>query len=518
MAINFIPNDPLARNALPMRQQAPRPDRGTTLARFGMAGAVAPGLYPPGTAEFLFWQCREAALAAVDTWEILEGPLRQWSPYAISRKRLPLHPNDGDDLNAYYDRQSVSFFAHTTGGKTTFSGASTDVVAHECGHALLDSIRPDLWDSPFVEVAALHEAFGDCMALLTAFADPPTRRALLVVSPDLATSNFVEATAEDLSDGVRRDPRLGPRHPAAAPRHALNSFRWRLPTTLPTSGPPPVLTSEIHSFGRVFSGCFYDTVRNIFTSSPARTEVALWAAVRTAGKLLIRGAREAPLRPRFFQSVGRAMVLADRTLNAGANRQAIGDAFSRHAIALGSAAMLAPTASLAGPAPRLGARRASLSMATRGDLLRRIGARPGARLSVRARKVGGSTVVSAVHYREVPLQSVSRRLKGVVAVVPESTLVGAAGTRAAVLGALPEATSTADEVHAFVEMLMEHDGIAFEGAAPAARRAAAGRGPTRELPTHAIRLMGRKKVLSRLRFASCPGRLVRYPTGLAMEW
>jgi len=220
---------------------------------------------------------------------------------------------------------------------------------------------------------------------------------------------------------------------------------------------------------------------------------------------LIRGAREAPLRPRFFQSVGRAMVLADRALNAGANWQAINDAFSRHAILLGSAAMLAPTASLAGPAPRLGARRASLSMATRGDLLRRIGARPGARLSVRAGKVGGSTVVSAVHYREVPLQSVSRRLTGVVAVVPESTLVGAAGTRAAVLGALPEATSTADEVHAFVEMLMEHDGIAFEGAAPAARRAAAGRGPTRELPTHAIRLMGRKKVLSRLRFASCPG-------------
>src|SRR5439155_1226323 len=134
-----------------------------------------------------------------------------------------------------------------------------------------------------------------------------------------------------------------------------------------------------------------------------------------------------------------------------------------------------------------------------------IGAGPAARRPVRARKVGGSTVVRAVHSREVPLQSVSRRLKAVVAVVPESTLVGAAGTRAAVLGTLPEATSTADEVHAFVEMLMEHDDIAFEGAAPAARRAAAGRGRTRELPTHAIRLMGRKKVLSRLRFASCAG-------------
>ena len=504
MAINFIPNDPLAQDALPMRRQAPRPDRRANRARFVMPGAVPEGSYRAGTAEFLFWQCREAALAAVDTWEILQGPLRQWSPGAISMRRLPLHPNDGDDLNAYYDRQSISFFEHTTGAKTTFSGASTDVVAHECGHALLDSIRPDLWDAPFVEVAALHEAFGDCMALLTAFADRPTRQALLAASPDLATQNFLEATAEDLSDGVRRDPRLGPNHPAAAPRHALNSFRWQLPTTLPVSGPPPLLTSEIHSFGRVFSGCVYDTVRNIFTSSSSKTEAALWAAVQTAGKLLITGAREAPLRARFFQSVGRAMVLADQALNAGANWQAISDAFSRHGIALGSAATLAPTASLAGPAPRVHARGVNLSAATRGDLLRRIGARPRARFSVSAGRVGGSAVVSAVHYREVPLQPVSRRLKGVIAVVPESVLVGAAGGRAALLGALPEPTSTTDEVHAFVEMLLEHDGVAFDTAAPATvRKAIGGRARTGTLPTHAVRLVGRKKVLTRLRFAAC---------------
>src|SRR5439155_26345875 len=206
-----------------------------------------------------------------------------------------------------------------------------------------------------------------------------------------------------------------------------------------------------------------------------------------------------PLRPRFFQSVGRAMVLADRTLNAGANRQAIGDAFSRHAIALGSAAMLAPTASLAGPAPLLGARRASLSAATRGDLLKRIGARPGARLSVRVGRVGGSAVVSAVHYREVPLQPVSRRLKGVIAVVPGAGLVGAAGGRAALLGALPEPASTTDEVHAFVEMLLEHDGVAFDTAAPATvQKATGGRARTGTLPTHAVRLVGRKKVLAGL--------------------
>jgi Zn-dependent metalloprotease len=46
-------------------------------------------------------------------------------------------------------------------------GASTDVVAHEVGHGLLDSARPDSSTS-ILEVGAFHEAFGDCIAMLTA--------------------------------------------------------------------------------------------------------------------------------------------------------------------------------------------------------------------------------------------------------------------------------------------------------------------------------------------------------------
>ncbi len=222
---------------------------------------------------------------AVARWEDLDGNLSQWTRATLNRKRLALLQDDGVDLNAFYDGQSLSFCHVQTGAKKTFSGASTDVLAHETGHALLDAIRPDLWDTNFLEVGACHEAVGDCMALLTALSDSATRMAMLAASPDLGSSNFLEATAEDLSDGVRRE--LGPNHPAAQPRHALNSFRWQLPTTLPPSGPPQVLSSEVHSFGRVFSGCFYDTIRNIFASSANKTEATLSAVAQTAGKLLI---------------------------------------------------------------------------------------------------------------------------------------------------------------------------------------------------------------------------------------
>jgi hypothetical protein len=496
MPINFIPNDPLAQNSLAMRQQAPQRNRPANRAGFAFVGAVGQGLFNPGSPEFLFWQCREAALMAVATWEALNGKLSQWARATPNRRRLALRQDDGVDLNAFYDGQSLAFFHFQTGGKTTFSGASTDVVAHETGHALLDAIRPDLWDTNFLEVYAFHEAFGDCMALLTALSDRATRVALLAVSRDLGAANFLEATMEDLADGCRRE--LGRNHPDAQPRHALNTFRWQLPTTLPPSGRPQVLSSEAHSFGRVFSGCFYDTLRNIFASSANRTEATLWTAAQTAGKLLITGAHNAPEVPRFFRAVGRAMTLADEASNNGAHRLAIRNAFAQHNLALGSAAMLAPTASLAGPAPKLeaAAMRSILPTSTRHDLLRRIGGAPGDKVTVDPLEIAGERIAKVVHYREVPLDDVDPRLQGVVASVTEPVLVGASGTRAAVLGALPEANTTTDEVLAFVTTLLKNDAIALGGA----RRAAVTSRQVSPLPTHTVRTRGRKKVLTRIRF------------------
>jgi hypothetical protein len=497
--INFIPNDPLAVDFVPMRTQSPRPNRKAAQAGFTLFGVTPEGIFEPGTSGFVFWQCREAALAAIEVWEGLDGPLRRWSPQAVNRRKLNLLPDAGDDLNAFYDRQSLAFFHHMTRGHTTFSGASTDVVAHEAGHALLDTLRPELFVSAVTEQGAFHEAFGDCMAILTVLSDRDTRNALLARSPDLGTPNFVEATAEDLSDGVLRA--LGKNHPAAAPRRALNRFQFQLPTTLPTTGRPDVLTSEIHSFGRVFSGCFYDTVRNIFKNSTKKDETDLLAAAQTAGKLLIAGARQAVSSNRFFQAVGRAMVLADDARNGGANRQAIGQAFSGHAVMLGSMSALMPKASLAGAAPRAAAKEPTLQPATLKDIRQRIGAPSKARFSVAPITFGKERLVEAVHHREVPLSQLSKELKGVIAIAPEGVVIGSAGRAAAVFSALPDPSTTTDEVLKFVETLLANDRIAFEPPkrAFAVESAVVPREPLK-LPTHTVTVRGGKKVLTRIRF------------------
>lgn len=489
MAINFIPNDPDAGAAAPaMRRKDPSPNRPSSSSGFTFRDQSAEGEAAPGTPQFLFWQAREAAIAAVAAWEACSGQThRAWQG---NRKKLPLLLDVGVDLNAFYDRASFSFFHETVGAQTFFSGASTDVVSHEVGHGLLNSMRPDFFGVNFLEVGAFHEAFGDCIAILTALGDTETRQRLLAVAPNLRARDFVESTAEQLSRAIGL---AVPGHNAAEPRHAFNTFKFQIPSTLPDDGGPGALINEVHSFGMIFTGCFWDLIANLFNASATQDEAALLAAAKLAGKILIEGVRGAVVRPRFLQSIGRAMVLADQNINGGANRQHINDAFARHDILLGANAMMAPTMALAGTAPK----GAKLGTAAREDLRRRLGSVRGAKLSLSATDFFGVKAVNAVQTRGVQLGSVDPKLKGVVAMAHEPVIVGASGSRAAVMGAVPNVAETESEVKAFVGSLVAHRRIGY---GRKAKKAAVAKRDFPEHVTHVVKSVGGRKVLQRVRF------------------
>lgn len=496
MPINYIPNDPSAGDAAPsLRKQAKRANRPASRSGFDFPTPSPESAADPGTPQFLFWQSREAAIAAVEAWEAASGA--QHKAWQADRKKLPLHQDDGIDLNASYDRSSFSFFHESVGGAMFFSGASTDCVAHEVGHGLLDSLRPDLWDVTFLEVGAVHEAVGDIVAILTALEDTDTRKKLLAGSPDLRKRNFVESTCEDLARAIGI---AIPNHNAAEARHAFNTLKFQIPSTLPTQGGPGALLNEVHSFGMIFTGCFWDLLANLYNASSKKNEAALRTASRLAGKLLIEGLRGAVVQPRFMQSIGRSMVLADQALNAGANHAHIRDAFAAHDIALGANAMLAPSAVLAGNAPK----GAVMSAATRKDVRRRLGNVAGAKLAIGKADLFGTQAATAVQTRGVALGSLHPKLKGVVALAQEQLVVGSSGRRAAVMGAIPHASDTDAEVLSYVESLLAHGRIAIEApkkrAAATGRRSAAAIAKPWDHTTHEIRSVGGKKVLKRTRF------------------
>ncbi len=490
MTFRYIHNDPDAAPFLES-QLAARPARVGAVAKFDLSNPPAEQIYPIGNPSFVFWQCRQAALLAIDAWEQVSGPLRAWRS---GSRFLILDPNRAVGLEANYDRASVSFNRWPAQGTTTFVGASTDAVSHEVGHAILDSERPELWDSLFAEVAAFHEGFADCITLLVALLDSEVVDTLFNGAPDpkhvLNTGNVASQVAESVASAFHSS--FGAHHPASRPRQLKNQLQWAIPTTLPANPTPTNLSREPHSFGRVFTGCFYDTIDNIYQSQPQHTKQALKHAATTAGALLAAAVESAPEDIRFYRAVGRAMILADGDQNGGANHVAIRDAFAAHNIALGSSAMLAPTMALDGPPPPVrGAASRTLNPRTRRDLSVRVGSNATTRISMEPVQLGGQRVAKVKLRRQVPLANVTARLQGVMARVNEELLLGAERKHCVVLGELPNPSTSDIEVSSFVRSLA--DSGALEPPADRSRK-----------PTHVIRGRSGRKSLKRVRFSCFP--------------
>jgi hypothetical protein len=462
MPICFVHNDPGCVPLLQTASCAPTPMRSGALAAVTLANACAEDSYALGTPEFVQWQCREAALRAIAAWERVAPPLRFWQG---EQRVLPLVPERAAGFQAMYDRASLGFDTWDTGEGTFFVAASADAVSHEVGHAILDARRPELWDSYLGEVAAFHEGFADCVSLLTTlFDDVAAANLFQGVAPEnvLGPGNPASLIAESLAGAVAAE--LGPGHPAAVPRELKNSLKWAIPTTLPVNPLPTNLSREPHSFGRVFAGCFYDCVENIYRSAGVTTVAGLQLAATTAGNLLAAAIESAPVESRFFRSIGRAMVHADSVANAGQNHLAIRDAFAAHNVALGSAAQLAPSVALDGPVGSSAASSAELDPGMARDLVRRLGVGSRVKVAVNRARIGAERVFRATVKRQLDVGALiggrGRRTRGRVLVpVQEDVLIGSHNRRHVVLGELPNAIGTEEEVCAFVEWLAHARGL-----------------------------------------------------------
>src|SRR5438876_9146901 len=180
----------------------------------------------------------------------------------------------GIDLNAFYDRQGLKFFHGSAAGRTVFSGESPDVVCHELGHAVLDSLKPQLFDAASIEVAAFHESFGDMSALLSALQLPSVREGVLAETGGvLHRASRLSRLAEQLGWAIRQS--VPSAVEADCLRNAVNTFFYRDPDTLPTTAPATSLSSEPHSFSRVFTGAFFEGLAGMLATTDSRDEAAL---------------------------------------------------------------------------------------------------------------------------------------------------------------------------------------------------------------------------------------------------
>ncbi|HET9676957.1 MAG TPA: hypothetical protein VFP21_05585 [Solirubrobacterales bacterium] len=308
--------------------QHPRPDLGQTPFPSEIVGDQAsPGeLGSPG---FRYWAAADSLRRAADFWGGICGDDAPWNENVGAQ--LPVDLDHGEDFNAYYDREGLKFFHGAVDGQTFYSGESPDVVCHEFGHAVLDSVQPQLWSVHTAEPPALHEAFGDMSAMLSSLQLESFRKEVLSsTSGRIDSSSRLSRLAEQLGWAIRQS------YPQAVDpdclRNASNYFFYRDPLTLPPSAPASSLSSEPHSFSRVFSGSFLSALAGMFLAGGDDGDSALQQVAQDAGQLLIDAARNAPVVVSYFSQFAAHMIDADQQRFNGRYGEALRHGFTRHGV------------------------------------------------------------------------------------------------------------------------------------------------------------------------------------------
>lgn len=185
--------------------------------------------WPPseGNPQFHQQMVYAVAMRTIGHFEEALGRKALWAPrrakgkdgepgesYAVPRLRI--HPHALRTDNAYYSPEKVALlFGYfpaaardgdvTAPGTTVFSCLSSDIVAHEMSHALLDGLHGRLQEASNPDVPAFHEAFADIVALFQHFAIPELVRFQVAQARGrLSSAELLGGLAKQFGEGTQR--------------------------------------------------------------------------------------------------------------------------------------------------------------------------------------------------------------------------------------------------------------------------------------------------------------------------
>ena len=230
-------------------------------------------------------------------------------------KSLVLMPRAGVDLNAYYDRGALRFFyfGDKVAQKNIFACDARPVVTHEFGHAFLDILRPDWWNTQSIEIWAFHEAFGDMTATLNALQyDELIDHAIAETNGDLLKSNILTQLAAEMGIGLYHLTKGENGELPNCLRDMSNVFKYITPETLPAEGRNDKLLSEPHSFSRVFTGAFWELIVKIAVAHGGNLRDGMKSSRDIVARYLLEAVVNAPTTVRVFDAIAHQMIMIDQ--------------------------------------------------------------------------------------------------------------------------------------------------------------------------------------------------------------
>jgi hypothetical protein len=166
----------------------------------------------------------------------------QYKAYTVRRLRVYPHALRTD--NAYYSPDKIALLfgyfqsqsdptGATPGGTMVFSCLSSDIIAHEMSHALLDGLHRRFQDASNPDVPAFHEAFADIVALFQHLSIPElVRFQVHQAHGALDAARLLGSLAKQFGEGTNRGGPLRdylaegekPRYPDEMEMHARGSI------------------------------------------------------------------------------------------------------------------------------------------------------------------------------------------------------------------------------------------------------------------------------------------------------
>jgi len=245
---------------------------------------VQDGLAPSETnPQFQQQMVYAVAMKTIEHFERNLGRVALWAPNAPGDpgangseryvQRLRIYPHAIRAGNAFYSPERKSlllgyFFASQTTavdmlpGGVVFTALSSDIIAHETTHALLDGLHRRFREPTNADVLAFHEAFADIVALFQHFSMPEAlRQQIAGTRGDLRTENLLAELAVQFGQATGKYGGL---------RNAIGTLdsdrQWRPAAPTPADYQQ---STEAHARGSVLVAAVFDAFLQIYQSRSA---------------------------------------------------------------------------------------------------------------------------------------------------------------------------------------------------------------------------------------------------------
>jgi hypothetical protein len=304
----------------------------------GLHGPLVIPVFPKGTPEFTVvgWKGILDVVRGTPAYQAAQvwGAMATSLSYVMSLKNSPSYikeswattynlvaiPRAGNQLNAYYDRSSLRFFwgKDPKTGKVIYTCDAVGIVSHEFGHAILDTMRPDLWNTCILEFFAFHEAFGDIIALATILQHDIVIEHMLKETtnspnlPNLWQSNVVSRLARELGHAIYYSSAMVIGSEKYL-RNAFNDFKYTDPSKLKLGNIDAELTQEPHNFSRIFSGAWYECFCELFKENYKNHDKVLAVEMVKQSRdtmvcALLDAVLEVPNQLQFFKAISATII------------------------------------------------------------------------------------------------------------------------------------------------------------------------------------------------------------------